>query len=60
MRTRLTRFGATLTFVVVLALPQRVFAQALETVVEWNRILQTTVASTPTPTVEGDVCGSRP
>ena len=50
-RTRLTRSFATLTFVVVLAMPHRVFAQALETVVEWNRILQTTVASTPTPTV---------
>lgn len=49
MRTRLTRFGATLTFVVVLALPQRVFAQALETVGEWNRFFQTMVASTPTP-----------
>ena len=51
MRTRLTRLAARLTFVVVLALPQQVFAQALETVIEWNRILQNTVASTPTPTV---------
>ena len=51
MRTRLTRLGATLTFVVVLASPQPALAQALETVVEWNRVLQTTVAITPTPTV---------
>ncbi len=31
MRTRLTRLGATLTFVVVLASPQPALAQALET-----------------------------
>jgi hypothetical protein len=36
---------------IVLALPVRGAAQDLDAVIEWNRILQVTVASTPTPTV---------
>ena len=35
-RTRLARSCAALTFVVLLGMSQRVSAQALETVVEWN------------------------
>ena len=35
----------------VVALPGRSWSQDLDAVIEWNRILQITVASTPTPTV---------
>jgi hypothetical protein len=36
---------------VSLLLPSSVHAQVLETVIEWNRLCQVTVGSTPTPTV---------
>ena len=38
-------------FLIVAALPGRGAAQDLDAVIEWNRILQVTVTSTPTPTV---------
>jgi PAP2 superfamily len=41
----------TAALLIVVALPSHGAAQDLEAVIEWNRILQVTVASTPTPTV---------
>ena len=40
-----------LVIVVAIALPINAGAQVLDTVVEWRRLLQVTVAGTPTPTV---------
>ncbi len=51
MGSHRTLLAATLVVLLVLGLPQRALAQEVEAVIEWNRILQTTVVSTPTPTV---------
>src|SRR5262245_49940856 len=51
MQVPLNRLMPALAIALTMALPGRVLAQSSDTVIEWNRILQTTVASTATPTV---------
>ena len=45
------RWLVRLVVLIGLVFPSAVHAQVLETVIEWNRLCQTTVAGTPTPTV---------
>lgn len=42
---------STLGVLISLLIPISAYAQPLETLIEWNRLLQVTAASTPTPTV---------
>ena len=51
MSAQLKRWMLLLAAVFTVALPGSARAQDLEAVIEWNRLLQVTVASTPTPTV---------
>jgi hypothetical protein len=51
MRARCNLWFLTLAALSVAATPGVAGAQPLDVVIQWNRILQTTVASTPTPTV---------
>lgn len=48
MNSQRKQLAVSLMLAIALAVPARSTAQELETVIEWNRILQTTVASTPT------------
>jgi hypothetical protein len=43
--------GVVILFVTVIPAPARAQAQVVDTIVEWNRLLQVTVAGTPTPTI---------
>lgn len=51
MHAHQKRLATALALLTVLVVPSRALAQDAEVVIEWNRILQTTVASTATPTV---------
>ncbi len=51
MRVHQKRLAAALALITVLIVPSRALAQDADVVIEWNRILQATVAGTPTPTV---------
>ena len=51
MRAQTIRWVLTMATLVGVALPGTAHAQPLDVIVQWNRILQTTVAGTATPTV---------
>lgn len=51
MRAHQQQLATALAFVALVLIQGRAFAQDADVVIEWNRILQTTVAGTPTPTV---------
>ena len=49
--TRINPWRSVLVVTLLLSVPRAGSGQDLEAVLEWNRVLQVTVASTPTPTV---------